>query len=64
MTFYATETRAEILKLFDDYYRFGGFPEGATLPSKRDYLTSVYQKIYLGDIASRHGVSNTFARGQ
>lgn len=61
MTFYATETRAEILKLFDDYYRFGGFPEGATLPSKRDYLTSVYQKIYLGDIASRHGVSNTFA---
>ena len=27
----------------------------------RDYLTSVYQKIYLGDIAARHGVGNTFA---
>lgn len=61
LTFYATETRAEILKLFDDYFHFGGFPEGANLLSKRDYLTSVYQKIYLGDIASRHSVANTYA---
>ncbi|MCF8352793.1 MAG: ATP-binding protein, partial [Bacteroidales bacterium] len=29
--------------------------------SKRDYLTSVYQKIFLGDIAARHTVENTFA---
>lgn len=61
MTLYATETRAETLRLFDDYYHFGGFPEGAALLSKRDYLTSVYQKIYLGDIAGRHAVTNTFA---
>ncbi|MGL5682492.1 MAG: DUF4143 domain-containing protein [Marinifilaceae bacterium] len=39
----------------------GGFPEGAELSAKRDYLTSVYQKIYLGDIAARHKVDNTFA---
>lgn len=58
---YATESRAAILRYFNDYFHFGGFPEGAELKAKRDYLTSVYQKIYLGDIATRHAVTNTFA---
>lgn len=57
----ATESKAEILRKFNDYFYFGGFPEGATLNAKRDYLTSVYQKIYLGDIATRHSIDNTFA---
>lgn len=60
-TLYGTESRAEVLRRFDDFFHFGGFPEGATLQAKRDYLTAVYQKIYLGDIASRHNVTNTFA---
>lgn len=58
---YATEGRANVLRHFDSYFHFGGFPEGAKLNAKRDYLTSVYQKIYLGDIAARHAVTNTFA---
>lgn len=33
----ATETKAEILRKFNDYFYFGGFPEGATLNAKRDY---------------------------
>lgn len=37
------------------------FRKGHRLPPKRDYLTSVYQKIYLGDIAARHSIENTFA---
>jgi uncharacterized protein len=57
----STEAKAEILRMFNDYFYFGGFPEGAELSSKRDYLTSVYQKIFLGDIAARHSVENTFA---
>ncbi|MDR0833197.1 MAG: ATP-binding protein [Candidatus Symbiothrix sp.] len=57
----STESKAEILRQFNDYFYFGGFPEGAELSAKRDYLTSVYQKIYLGDIAARHSVENTFA---
>ena len=57
----ATESRATIMRLFNDYFRFGGFPEGATLAVKRDYLTSIYQKIYLGDIATRNGIENIFA---
>lgn len=57
----STEGKAEIARTFNDYFYFGGFPEGAALSTKRDYLTSVYQKIYLGDIAARHKVDNTFA---
>ncbi|MDR0864564.1 MAG: ATP-binding protein [Candidatus Symbiothrix sp.] len=57
----STETKTEILRKFNDYFYFGGFPEGAELSTKRDYLTSVYQKIYLGDIATRYAVENTFA---
>ena len=57
----STKGRAEILRQFNDYFFFGGFPEGAMLPAKRDYLTSVYQKIFLGDIATRHSIGNVFA---
>ena len=60
-TLYATESRAAVLRHFDNYLHFGGFPEGACLKARRDYLTGVYQKIYLGDIAARHSVTNTFA---
>ncbi|MCL2329249.1 MAG: ATP-binding protein [Bacteroidetes bacterium] len=56
-----TIAKAEMLRQFNNYFYFGGFPEGAVLPSKRDYLTSVYQKIFLGDIATRHSVGNVFA---
>lgn len=58
---HSTEAKAEILRKFNDYFYFGGFPEGAEFKAKRDYLTSVYQKIFLGDIATRHSVENTFA---
>ena len=60
-TFIATQLRSELQRVFNDFFRFGGFPEGASLNSKRDYLSSVYQKIYLGDIATRHKIDNTFA---
>ena len=57
----STKDKAGILRKFNDYFYFGGFPEGAGFSAKRDYLTSVYQKIYLGDIAARHAVENIFA---
>ena len=49
------------MRLFNDYYYFGGLPEVVKYNSKRDYLSSVFQKIYLGDIASRYSINNTFA---
>lgn len=57
----ATSSRAILQHHFDEYMQYGGFPEGAHLQSKRDYLMSVYQKIYLGDIAARHRIENAFA---
>lgn len=57
----STEAKSKFLRKFNDYFCFGGFPESAEFSGKRNYLTSVYQKIYLGDIAVRHSVENTFA---
>lgn len=54
----STHGRAAIVNRFNDYFRYGGFPESIGLPVKRDYLNSVYQKIYLSDIAERNGISN------
>ncbi len=56
-----TDRRALLMRLFEEYFQFGGFPECATLPAKRDYLTSLYQKIFLGDIAARNRIENLFA---
>ncbi|MDE5850564.1 MAG: ATP-binding protein, partial [Muribaculaceae bacterium] len=56
-----TDQRALLMRHFEEYFQFGGFPECATLPVKRDYLTSLYQKIFLGDIAARHRIENIFA---
>lgn len=60
-TFYATELRGKLKRYFNEYFYHGGFPEIIALQSKRDYLSSIYQKIYLGDIATRHKIENTFA---
>lgn len=56
-----TADRGVLMRQFEEYFQFGGFPECATMPVKRDYLTSLYQKIFLGDIAARHKVENIFA---
>lgn len=60
-TLATTSGRAELQRNFAVFFRFGGFPEGAKLSSKRDYINSVYQKIYLGDIAARNRIENQFS---
>lgn len=54
----ATETKARFMKAYSEYLSWGGLPESVNLPVKRSYLSSVFQKIYLGDIAQRNGVAN------
>ncbi len=56
-----TTDRSKLMRYFEEYFKFGGFPECATLPVKRDYLTSLYQKIFQGDIAARNKIENIFA---
>ena len=54
----ATESRAAILHAWDEYLSWGGLPESTGLTVKRNYLSSTFQKIYLGDIASRNKIAN------
>ena len=54
----ATESKARFMKAYDEYFTWGGLPESINLPVKRNYLSSVFQKIYLGDIVQRNGISN------
>lgn len=54
----ATEGRARVIRTFDEYLRYGGLPAAALLPAKRDYLSSIYQKIYMGDIIARNKITN------
>ena len=53
--FFEEDTRERLL---DEYVRQGGFPECAAYQEKKDYLFSLYQKIFLGDIAMRNKVEN------
>ncbi len=53
-----SESRSAIKRRFADYFLWGGMPESLSLPVKRNYLSSTYQKIYLSDIATRNKISN------
>lgn len=54
----ATESKALFMKAYNEYFTWGGLPEAINLPVKRNYLSSVFQKIYLGDIVQRNGIAN------
>ena len=54
----STEGRAKVIRCFDEYLHYGGLPAAALMPAKRDYLSSVYQKIYMGDIIARNKITN------
>lgn len=54
----STEGRSAVVRHFDEYLHNGGLPASALLPAKRNYLSSVFQKIYLGDIIARNSITN------
>lgn len=53
-----TQARGQVRSFFKDYFCNGGFPESLMYKDKRSYISSVFQKIYLGDIVARNGISN------
>ncbi len=57
----STSERAEINKIYDQYVSCGAFPELVEINEKRNYLRSIYQTIYIGDIMTRNKISNDFA---
>ena len=56
-----TDQRFEIKKLFDDWFYHGGFPELLKYQDKKEYLNTIFQKVFLGDIVSRYQLRNRFA---
>ncbi len=55
-----TKARARIDAALQRYLEEGGLPESLIYTSKREYLSSVLQKIVLGDIVSRHNLKNDY----
>lgn len=54
----STQGHISLIRKYEEYLHDGGLPGGALLPVRTNYLNSVYQKIYLGDIIARNKVSN------
>ncbi|MDE7074538.1 MAG: ATP-binding protein [Odoribacter sp.] len=50
--------QAQVVKFFDTYFHFGGFPELTEVAAKRAWLTSIYNKIFFSDIVVRNGIRN------
>ena len=57
----STRDKANVLSLFNEYITYGAFPELVEIKNKRDFLSSIYQTVYLGDIITRNNITNTFA---
>lgn len=54
----STKSTGKIIRNFTEYFYFGGFPETVNFIEKREYVSSIYQKILLGDIATRNNIRN------
>jgi hypothetical protein len=50
--------RFEVIRLFEHYFSQGGFPELIKFSEKKEYLSNLFQKVFLGDIIARHQVRN------
>jgi len=53
--------RIAILKTFEEYFYYGGLPELLLFNEKRQWIDSLYQKIFFGDLIARYDIRNTFA---
>ncbi|MDP2112737.1 MAG: ATP-binding protein [Bacteroidota bacterium] len=53
--------RTEIVKAFENYFHFGGLPEVTQITDKRAWLSSLYQRIFFGDLITRYQIRNDFA---
>ena len=54
----ATSQNGRIRKACQEYIVYGGFPEAQGLVNKREYISSVYEKVILGDIVAREKLKN------
>ena len=57
----STSDKADVCRTYEQYVKFGAFPEIVDIRNKREYLNSVYQTIYIGDVLARNKITNDFA---
>lgn len=50
--------KADVVRLFADYFHFGGMPETFRITDKRLWLTSLYRRVLYSDIIMRKGIRN------
>jgi predicted AAA+ superfamily ATPase len=55
---HSTIERSAVVRAFNEFFYFGGLPEIREYKNKRKMLSSLYQKIYLGDICARNSIRN------
>lgn len=53
-----TSERYKIMQAYEQYLQLGGFPELLHMNDKREFLSSVYQKLFYGDLVVRYKVTN------
>ena len=53
--------RNDIVKAYEEYFRGGGLPETLLMSDKRSWTSSLFNKIFFGDLVARHQVRNDFA---
>lgn len=53
--------RTAITKEYEEYFRNGGLPETLQMTDKRAWISSLFNKIFFGDLVTRHQVRNDFA---
>ena len=55
---YSTKEMALINSLLNEYFVNGGFPEALVYKNKREYVSSIYQKVLYNDIIVHNDVRN------
>lgn len=53
--------RTAITKEYEEYFRNGGLPETLQMADKRAWISSLFNKIFFGDLVTRHQVRNDLA---
>jgi uncharacterized protein len=53
--------RKDIVKAYEEYFIDGGLPETLMMIDKRSWISSLFNKIFFGDLVARHQVRNDFA---
>ena len=55
---YSSKDIAQANRLLEDYFVYGGFPESLLFKNKREYVSSVYQKVLYNDIIVHNEIRN------